>query len=93
MHRILIVFALSACSAQGIVDRALADVDSAAPEAYRAGYESGCRSSVMARTAGQPRDARVRDDARMKSDADYALGWNDGYRRCDVGPDTILFVR
>jgi hypothetical protein len=41
--------------------------------AFRAGYGDGC-GSVDA--------AKRRDEPRFKSDADYALGWRDGYDIC-----------
>ncbi len=43
------------------------------PPAFRQGYTDGC-ASVNA--------ARKRDDARFKSDANYAQGWRDGYDIC-----------
>ena len=43
------------------------------PSAFRDGYADGC-ASVNA--------ARKRDEARFKSDANYALGWRDGYSIC-----------
>ena len=43
------------------------------PPAFRAGYADGC-ASVSA--------ARRRDEARFKSDTDYAQGWRDGYDIC-----------
>lgn len=43
------------------------------PPAFRQGYTDGC-ASVNA--------ARQRDEARYKSDANYAQGWRDGYDIC-----------
>jgi hypothetical protein len=43
------------------------------PPAFRDGYADGC-ASVDA--------ARKRDEARFKSDANYATGWRDGYSIC-----------
>ena len=43
------------------------------PPEFRQGYADGC-ASVNA--------ARQRDEARFKSDANYALGWRDGYDIC-----------
>ena len=43
--------------------------------AFRAGYGDGCESSK--RTAGQ-----IRDEDRFKHDAQYALGWRDGFDIC-----------
>jgi hypothetical protein len=42
------------------------------PEAYRHGHADAC-----ARPA-------VRNDARIASDADYAMGWNDGRYACEA---------
>lgn len=51
---------------------------------YKAGFENGCHSRVSEVREWLPMkgDAFIRDDARMKTDHDYALGWNDGVRRC-----------
>lgn len=43
------------------------------PPAFRDGYADGC-ASVDA--------ARKRDEARFKSDPNYATGWRDGYSIC-----------
>ena len=43
------------------------------PPEFRAGYGDGC-ASVNA--------ARRRDEARFKSDTQYAQGWRDGYDIC-----------
>ena len=43
------------------------------PVAFRQGYADGCASADA---------ARKRDDARFKSDADYAQGWRDGHDIC-----------
>lgn len=43
------------------------------PPEFRQGYTDGC-ASVNA--------ARKRDEARFKSDANYAQGWRDGYSIC-----------
>ena len=40
---------------------------------FRQGYADGC-ASVNA--------ARKRDEARFKSDANYSMGWRDGYSIC-----------
>ncbi|MBI2292102.1 MAG: hypothetical protein HYU73_17635 [Betaproteobacteria bacterium] len=43
------------------------------PPEFGQGYADGC-ASVNA--------ARKRDEARFKSDANYAMGWRDGYSIC-----------
>jgi hypothetical protein len=43
------------------------------PPEFRAGYSDGC-ASVNA--------ARRRDEARFRTDAQYAQGWRDGYDIC-----------
>ncbi len=42
--------------------------------AFRQGYAAGCDS------AGARRPQR--DEARYKTDADYMMGWNDGFSIC-----------
>ena len=43
------------------------------PLEFRQGYADGCASVNV---------ARQRDEARFRSDANYALGWRDGYSIC-----------
>jgi len=45
------------------------------PVEFRQGHGDGCASA-------RPEAARVRDDKRMKTDASYAQGWQDGYDFC-----------
>jgi len=43
------------------------------PLAFRQGYADGCASA---------KERQQRDEARMKGDAQYALGWRDGKDIC-----------
>ena len=43
------------------------------PVEFRQGHTDGCTSATS---------ARVRDETRMKADASYAQGWQDGYDLC-----------
>jgi len=45
------------------------------PLEFRQGYADGCASA-------KPNAARMRDEARFKSDANYAQGWRDGNDMC-----------
>lgn len=45
------------------------------PPEFRQGYADGCASA-------KSNAARKRDDARFKSDANYAQGWRDGNDIC-----------
>lgn len=72
---------LSGCASDWIVERETARNSADKPPAYAAGYSDGCNTGIKENNmafAGK----NVRDDARMKTDADYALGWNDGARQC-----------
>jgi hypothetical protein len=42
--------------------------------AFREGYAEGCASATSRE--------RRRDQSRFGADADYAMGWNDGYAAC-----------
>jgi len=43
-------------------------------ESFRQGYTEGCESSGGG--------FRRRDDGRYKTEADYMMGWNDGFSAC-----------
>lgn len=45
------------------------------PPEFRQGYADGC-------TSAKPDAARKRDEVRFKADANYAMGWQDGYSIC-----------
>ncbi len=76
MRLVLTIFALAllaACASQsGPAPQSKINL-SGYPPAFRDGYADGC-ASVAA--------ARKRDEARFKSDANYATGWRDGYSIC-----------
>ena len=46
-------------------------------ETFRLGYAEGCES------AGGP--VQRRNDVRYKTEADYMMGWNDGFSACRKG--------
>ena len=77
MRFVLIVLAaalVAGCASQPAPTLAAPGVNlSGYPPAFRTGYVDGC-SSVNS--------ARKRDDARFKSDSNYATGWRDGYSIC-----------
>jgi hypothetical protein len=45
-------------------------------ETFRQGYSEGCESA-----GGRQR----RNESRYKTEADYMMGWNDGYSACRKG--------
>jgi len=49
------------------------------PPAFRDGYADGCQSA-------KPGVSKRRDDARFAQDAQYAMGWRDGYDICRKRP-------
>ncbi len=76
MRLILTISALAlmaACASQSVQAPQSKINLSGYPPAFRDGFADGC-ASVDA--------ARRRDDARFKSDANYATGWRDGYSIC-----------
>ena len=42
---------------------------------FKQGYDDGCTSSGT-------RNGMRRDEGRYKTEADYMMGWNDGYSAC-----------
>ncbi len=76
MMRQLLVFltliAAAGCTTQSQPPAPAVNLSGYPPE-FRQGYADGC-ASVNA--------ARKRDEARFKSDANYAQGWRDGYDIC-----------
>lgn len=81
---VVAVLGLAGCTAQQIIERKIGEDPTIAqrPAAYRQGFDDGCQSGLFEFRGDLMGDKFVRDDARMRSDNDYALGWNDGARRC-----------
>ena len=70
--------ALVACATQQPGAQRYANVNlNGYPPAFKDGYADGCASAGA---------GRVRNDARFKSDSQYAQGWRDGFDIC--GPRT-----
>ncbi len=68
----LMVIAAAGCATQSKPPAPALNLSGYPPE-FRQGYADGC-ASVNA--------ARKRDEARFKSEANYAQGWRDGYDIC-----------
>jgi hypothetical protein len=49
------------------------------PPAFRDGFTDGCQSA-------KPGAARRRDETRYAQEAQYAMGWRDGYDMCHKKP-------
>lgn len=91
--RILILsILLTSCSADKIVERNVAALGDH-PTAYKTGYGDGCYSVLVDHSPGSTEADRRRDDERMKTEPDYRLGWDDGWRKCDPGTGNIVFIK
>lgn len=52
---------------------------------YKVGFHEGCYSAVSRFWQGFATDvAYKRDEARMRSDQEYQIGWNDGAMKCNL---------
>ncbi len=71
---VLILIAVAGCASQSQPPAQSVNLSGYPPE-FRQGYAEGCASA-------KPNAARKRDEARFKSDANYAQGWRDGYDIC-----------
>lgn len=90
---------LAGCgSAQQITQSAMDEDPQIAskPAGYRDGFREGCHSGIRERRGllggAWGDDQFIRDDARMKSDQDYAIGWQDGARRCSARIGGSMFI-
>lgn len=87
---------LSGCLHAGETSHKLAaeDEHAAKPAAWRDGFRDGCHTVMSEQCLTvQDREHR-RDDARMRADRDYEIGWNDGARRCGFcATPMIIFPR
>jgi hypothetical protein len=76
---------LAECSTEAVTQR-----EAAQSLTYDEGWRDGCSSGLYERSIrfyGKPLavDRFKRDDARFRTDRDYALGWNDGRGSCVIG--------
>lgn len=65
---------ISACASQTASPPARVNL-SGFPPAFKQGYDDGCVSSGT-------RSGARRDEGRYQTEADYMMGWNDGYSAC-----------
>jgi hypothetical protein len=70
---VLALIVLAGCSTEPQREPAASVNLSGYPPAFRDGYNDGCQSA---------RGRMKRDEARYKSDGQYALGWRDGRDLC-----------
>jgi len=58
---------------------------------YKDGFREGCNTTMVEQcmhTTGQP----SRDEARMRADQEYSIGWNDGARKCNFCGTSFMVV-
>jgi hypothetical protein len=81
----VVVMGLSGCMTadKGVADYLRYLPETATPE-YRKGYEDGCHTGMHERCIYTQDTREVRDEARMRSDVEYSLGWQDGARKCGM---------
>jgi hypothetical protein len=70
----VLLLVVAGCAAQSTAPAPAVNLSGYPPE-FRQGYADGCASTKSGA-------ARKRDEARYKSDTDYAQGWRDGYDIC-----------
>lgn len=67
---------IAACASQTTTSPLAARVNlSGFSPVFKQGYDDGCVSSST-------RNGARRDEGRYKTEADYMMGWNDGYSAC-----------
>jgi len=71
---IVLLLTIAGCATQSTAPAPAVNLSGYPPE-FRQGYADGCASTKTGA-------ARKRDEARYKSDANYAQGWRDGYDIC-----------
>jgi hypothetical protein len=79
-----LVALLAGCSWSDVLVSEMKKLPPDASFGYQQGYEDGCKSGI-ARTGGIGFDrpkARLRDEARVASEPDYAKAWDEGERQC-----------
>lgn len=82
---------LAGCATETLVENRMNLIQPGTSVAHQAGYRDGCYTVVTETCMGTGGGFR-RDDARMKTDADYALGWGDGARICSCAGSSYMFM-
>ena len=88
---LLLVSMLVGCATETLVERRMNLMPPNLSESGKAGYADGCQT-VVTETCMATGGAFRRDDARMKTDQDYAMGWGDGTRICSCAGNSYMFV-
>lgn len=88
--------ALTGCiSAAEISSNRAAELPRNSHPSYVQGFKDGCYSitSQKRNDLGQVKDAAfVRDEAKMRSDTEYRIGWGDGAMKCDYSAPGTMFL-
>ena len=90
--RLLLLVLLGGCaSAMTTADRMTSRLpETAAPE-YKQGYREGCNTALVEQCMHTTGD-RTRDEARMRTDKEYSIGWYDGAQACNICASSYVFV-
>lgn len=88
---LMVLVMLGGCAADRVAQRTVEKNTEGRPAAYKDGYADGC-STRMQETNVFVTGALKRDDVRMKSDADYSLGWMDGSRQCAMSGGDFFYM-
>ena len=89
---IFMLLVLTGCTTQQFVEKRVAQLAPGVPPTYKTGYSDGCYTVVNETCSSSQAGAARRDTALIKSDRDYALGWNDGVRTCSCAGTAYMFI-
>jgi len=86
----LVATCFAAALLVGCETKAVRDLDPAQRTSYNQGFDDGCQSGLYERNVdfyGAPLgvDEFRRDDARFRTDKEYARAWNEGRESCLAG--------
>ena len=91
---VLLSLLLTGCSWSDVLVQEMRALPPNSSFGWKQGYQDGCKTGI-ANHGGIAFDkpAAARDDARMKSEKDYAAGWAQGERNCSERHTGFVLTR
>jgi len=85
---------LAGCSWSDVLVEEIDRLPAGASFGYQQGYEDGCKTGIADRGGlAFDRPRRRRDEARIRTEPDYAKGWEEGSRICSDRYAGLVLLR
>ncbi len=88
----LMLLGLAGCTTQQLADSNVSKLAPDVAPTYKVGYGDGCYTVIAESCSATGRGAIRRDILLIKTDREYAAGWNDGARACTCAGSAFIYI-